>query len=305
MTAVLHEACDTFSYKTRGSQAPDSRLFLPLTSRLTIVSPLCPRVENSHCFDDYQLRYRRRLVTRRHVFRTNPLACISRSSTNNALSKAHSFSMTPSKTDKSISPTDINSINLAPEEVNRAPLITKRCPNYLRFSTTRGTIEERILPVRKSQTAPSQSIYSYYALIGNPDYEPSPLSCPPWTTDVTSEPLGHAQPLNQRALRSLRRNARRAAGDIFFSPAYPEPTYDGSKTIQPTVLGSISGTHEPPNEHDFPAPKASHKTRTREQKLTIALPTTSRIPIAPRVRAPPANSPRFPRLHEPPTDSAP
>ena len=76
----------------RGPQVPNYRSFLPLTYRLTIVSLLSRRVENSHCF--YQLRYRRRL-THRHVLshepalsRTPEYACISRFSTSNALYQA-------------------------------------------------------------------------------------------------------------------------------------------------------------------------------------------------------------------------
>ena len=182
-----------------GPQVPNSRSLLPLTYRLTIVSLLCPRVENSHCFDDYQLRYRRRL-TRRHVSRTNlpsrvpPSTLANRElvqiiTTYHALPQAHSFQMTHSKTDISLSlavDTD-----LAPDEVNRSPLATPRCPNSPRRDY-RGTIVEKTLPSRRSQTAPSQIRTGVGTLIGNPKYHPPSRTCSPPTPDMTSEPLGHA-----------------------------------------------------------------------------------------------------------------
>ena len=195
--------------------------------------------------------------------------------------------MTPSRTDKSLSPAD--SANLAPNEVNQFPLATQQCPNYPRFDAS-GTIEERILSSRKSQRAPSQFITDVGALIGNPNYHPSPRNCPPLTPDVTSGPLRHAQPLLQRALRYPRRNARRAADENFPTPAHPEPTYDRSKIVQPTVLGSI------PSTHDFPT-KMPVTKRERNNEPNHCLPDSSPNPVC----TPFSRTPReFPALPMPP-----
>ena len=90
---------------------------------------------------------------------------------------------------------------------------------------------------------------------------------------MASEPLEHAQPLTQRALRYLRylrQNARRAA-EVFFSHSHLEPICDRLKTIQLTESDSILSTYRPPDKHDFTAQKSVTNKKRVMTKLTIAL----------------------------------
>ena len=107
--------CNILSRKIRGSQAP---ILSPpdKTSTLKIVALLCAQAENCHCYDNYQLRYRRRL-TRWLVFRTNPPSRVPPTRLHIAIHykqrlhvAIHSFSMTPFRTDKSLSPAAADSI---------------------------------------------------------------------------------------------------------------------------------------------------------------------------------------------------
>ena len=97
---------------------------------------------------------------------------------------------------------------------------------------------------------------------------PLPTSPAITTEAVASEPLEHAQPLTQRALRYLRylrQNARRAAEDIFF-PTHIEPICDRLKTTQLTESDSILSTYGPTDKHDFTAQKSVTKKKECDDK---------------------------------------
>ena len=293
-SAVLYRLA-TLLLLISGSQDPNSRSLLLLTYHLTIVSLLRPRVANSHCFDVYQLRYRPRL-TRRHVSRKNlPSRVLPQStlayrklvqtiSTYHALPQAHSFQITHSRTDIFL-PLAVDT-NLAPDEVNRTPLKTSRCPNSPRLDY-RGTTVEKTIPSRRSQTEPSQIFTDVGTLMGNPKYNPSSRTCAPPNPYITSEPLGHAQPLTQRALRYIRQNIRRAADDSFPSPAHTDSAYERFKTILPTVAGSIISTDGSPaqiqatkREHEYEPNRGSlgPSPNPRTSREVTALPSSPRAP---------------------------
>ena len=172
--------------------------------------------------------------------------------------------------------------SLAPNEVNRTPLATPRCPipHELddRGAIVPSTVASRILQTVLTLLLPFDGPRTE----NSKDHPPSRpcLSIPP---DLISEALGHTQPLTRRALRCIRRDARRTA-DVEF----PFPAADHSKTILPTVAAPIYNTHIPPKYKSL-----NEKMNTN---INIALPIPSQICTHP------ANFPCLPRIHEPTTD---
>ena len=269
--------------------SPTSSNYSPIAS---------PRVENSHSLGDYHLGCRCRL-TRRRDSRTNlpsrvlpstvahresalgtftycdsvlktyiaPCELVQTISTSDVLPRHLSSQMTHSNTDNTLSLNADTSVT--PNYVNRTPLATPRCPNSQELDY-RGTIVPKTVKSRRLQTAPTPFPCFVGPRTGNSKYHlPSP-TCPPPTPDLISEALGHAQPLTRRALRYIRRNARRAANYKFTSF-----TAGRLKTILSTVAGSIISTH------DFPAQtqvtrRESEYDHNRRPSDPVTNPHTSR-----------------------------
>ena len=181
--------------------------------------------------------------------------------------------MTHSNTDNTLS-LNVNT-SAAPDDVNRIPLATPRCPIPQELDY-RGAIVPSTVPSRTVQTALTQLLsFDGPGTENSKDHPPS-SPCLPIPPDLISEALGNKQPSSRRALRYIRRNARRAADDEF-----PFPADDNSKTLLSTVAASIYSTH------DFPA-------QIRVTKRENVYENTVAFPIPSQSRTHPANFPRHP-----------